>query len=209
MVEPDPSRNQGLIVGLVERVLSYLDRPWKAFVIILLALVGLFGWLVYQYSDQIMEDWLTPSETELKVAEVPEALAKLIEETNADLIQVWSVDLSTNSQRFIAARRHDGERPVIPNPRRLPIIVTVSDVRALERVLDGQPTCVELTLEGSPLAHRLAERGMKRGCAIPIPPSAQKFLGVIYLAWIEAPPESVEKVAVGAARETAAMLISR
>jgi hypothetical protein len=50
---------------------------------------------------------------------------------------------------------------------------------------------------------------MHRGCAIPIPPSAQKFLGVIYLAWAVQVDPSSEQVAVGAAREIAAQLVSR
>jgi hypothetical protein len=206
---PPPSNNRGWIAGTVAQVLAYIDRPWKVFAVVLLAMVAGFGWVAYQHSDELVEAWLTPSEVELKLADVPEALTKLSEETSADLVQIWEVDLGTNSQRFIAARRHDGERPVIPSPRRLPIIVTVSDVRALERVLEGHPVCVEVTEFGSPLARRLAERGMKRGCAIPIPPSAQKFLGVIYLAWAAPVDPSSEQVAVGAAREIAAQLVSK
>jgi hypothetical protein len=152
---------------------------------------------------------MTPSEVGLKVADVPHALEKLTGETDADLIQIWSVDMESNSQHFIAARRRDGERAVIPTPRRLPIIVTVSDVKALERILEGFPVCVDVTEFGSPLARRLADRGMKRGCAIPIPPTATKFVAVIYLAWQTAPDESSEKVAVGAAREVAATLVTR
>jgi hypothetical protein len=117
---------------------------------------------------------------------VPEALAELAESTDAELVQIWAVDLSSNSQRFLAARRHDGERPVIPSPRRLPIIDHASDVRKLVEILDGKPTCVDLGPEGTPVARRLYERGMRRGCAIPIPPTAESFVAVIYLSWPKA-----------------------
>jgi len=205
---PEPSGNQG-ILGVVERVLKFIDKPWKAFAIVMLAVVGFVGWFVYTHSDELFEAWMTPSEVRLKTENVPEALAKLIEETSADLVQVWSVDLPTNSQHFIAARRHDGERPVVLSPRRLPIIVNVSDVKALERVLEGAPHCLTLTEHGgTPLAKRIYERGMHRACAIPIPPSAQAFVGVIYLSWVTAPDEAAEKVAVGAAREISAKMLS-
>jgi hypothetical protein len=206
---PPPRNHSGLIGGIVAQSLAYMDKPWKALVLVVLIIFGGLGWVAYSHQDELIEAWLTPSSIELKISDIPEALTKLGEETSADLVQIWEVDLSTNSQRFIAARRHDGERPVIPSPRRLPIIVTVSDVRALEHVLDGRPVCVPITEFGSPLARRLAERGMTRGCAIPIPPSAQKFLGVIYLAWTKAVDETAENVAVGAAREIAAQLVSR
>jgi hypothetical protein len=147
----------------------------------------------------------------LKTGDVPAALAKLTAETTADLIQIWQVDLGSNSQWFIGARRHDGQRPVIPTPRRLPVIVTASDVKALIDVMEGHPICIDLSKTGSPLARRLEERGMKRGCAIPIPPNTEAFLGVIYLAWSEdnMPDASAENVAAGAAREIAATLATR
>jgi hypothetical protein len=207
--EPPTHDNKGLVGGAVAQALAYASTPWKALVLIVLVILGGLGWVAYHHQDELIEAWLTPSSIELKTGEIPEALAKLSDETSADLVQIWAVDLSTNSQHFIAARRHDGERPVIPQPRRLPIIVTVSDVRALERVLEGSPVCVDVNELGSPLARRLAERGMRRACAIPIPPSGQKFMGVIYLAWANAADATGEQVAAGAAREIAAQLVSR
>jgi hypothetical protein len=200
---------KGTAAGIVDRVLGFIgDKPWKAaFVVVLIVLCG-FGWVAYEKRDEILEAWLTPSAPELKTDLIPEALAKLSSETSADLVQIWAVDLASNSQWFIAARRHDGDRPVIPAPRRLPIIVHTSDVRALINAMEGHPTCLDLEKNGSPLARRLADRGMKRGCAIPIPPNPDSFVGVLYIAWSAAtlPDESQENVAVGAAREIARKL---
>jgi hypothetical protein len=198
---PPPSASRGWISDLVHSLFAYIDKPWKAVVVIALVLIGGFGFAAYERRSEIFEAWLTPSTPELKTDEIPDALNKLTTETDADLVQVWAVDLGANSQWFVAARRHDGERPVIPSPRRLPILVHVSDVKALINVMEGHPTCVDLEKTGSPLARRLADRGMKRGCAIPIPPNPESFVGVIYLAWAKAPNASDENVAVGAARE--------
>jgi hypothetical protein len=192
--------------GIIDRVLKFIDRPWKAVVIVVLIVILGGGWILYEKRDEVFEAWLTPDMPELRTGDIPEALGKLATETNADLIQIWAVDLSSNSQWFLGARRHDGERPVIPSPRRLPIIDHTSDVKRLVDVLEGHPVCVELEVEGTPVARRLAERGMKRGCAVPIPPNRESFLGVIYLAWQSATDVSNENVAVGAAREIAKKL---
>lgn len=193
--------------GILDRVLAFIgEKPWKALFVLVVLLLSAFGWVLYQKRDQLFEAWLTPDTPELKTAMVPDALEKLTQETNADIVQIWAVDLAANSQWFLGARLHSGERPVIPSPRRLPIIVSSSDVRALIAVLEGTPTCLPLEASGSPIARRLEERGMKRGCAIPIPPGPQSFVGVIYLAWAVARDVSDENVAVGAAREIAAKL---
>jgi len=201
-MSPDPAT----ATGIIERVLAFIDRPWKALVIIVLIVLLGGGWLLWDKRDELLEAWLTPDKPQLKTGDVPDALTKLATETNADLVQIWAVDLSSNSQWFVGARRHDGERPVIPSPRRLPILDHTSDVRKLVDVLEGQPVCVDLESTGTPVARRLAERGMKRGCAIPIPPSPEAFLGVIYLAWVVQTDVSNENVAVGAAREIARKL---
>jgi len=187
---------------------AFIDKPWKAVVVIVLFVVGGAGWVAYEKRDIIIENWMTPSAPELRTSLVADALGVLATETSADLIQVWSIDLPRNTQQFIAARRHDGERPVIPTPRRLPIITTVSSAKALVDILEGHPICVDLDTMGTPLTERLAQRGMKRGCAMPIPPNAEAFVGVIYLAWINPPDERSENVAVGAARDVARTLVT-
>lgn len=196
----------GGLSGLLAQLLGYIDRPWKALVIGLLFIVGGVGWALYEKRDELFESWMTPSAPTLKVADVPAALDSLASEADADLVQIWAVDLASNTQRFIAARRRDGERPVIPSPRSLPIIVHISDAKALVDVLNGTPVCVEITAQGTPFARRLADRGMKRGCAIPVPPSPDSFVGVIYLAWATRPEGGAEEVAVRVAREVAGKL---
>jgi hypothetical protein len=189
-------------------VLGFIDKPWKAVTVVVLAVVCGTGWILYEKRDALIEAWLMPPARELMTDEIPAGLDKLMTECDADLVQIWSVDLSTNSQWFLGARRHDGQPAVIPPPKRLPIIVTTSDVRALVSVLEGRPACVDLEMSGSPLARRLFDRGMRRGCAIPIPPNPEAFVGVIYLAWSQGnlPDASQENVAVGAAREIARKL---
>jgi hypothetical protein len=206
--QPPPSAPHGW-AGIVDRVLSWTDTPWKAVALFLLIVAGAVGWTLWDKRDELLEAWLTPSAAALKTADVPQTLERLVEDSGADLVQVWSIDLSANSQRFVAARRRDGTRGVIPEPRRLPVIVTTSDAKALVDVIAGNPVCVDLTAQGSPLARRLADRGMRRGCAVPIPPDPSTFVGVIYLAWEWPPDASAEDVAVTAAREIAGGLVQR
>jgi hypothetical protein len=196
--------------GLIRQILAYVDRPWRVVAIVVLFVVGGAGWAIYEQRQEIIESWMTPDASTLNTDAVPVALDRLVEETGADLVQVWAVDLSANSQRFIAARRKDGERPVIPEPRRLPVIVRATDLQVLVDVINGHPACADITVAApSPVVHRLAERGMKRACAVPVPPSPEAFVGVIYLTWLDSPDRNAEEVALVAAREVAGKLVRR
>lgn len=202
-----PAHEQAGTSGLLGQVLSFIDKPWKVAAVVILFVVGGAGWIVYEKREQLLESWLTPSAVALKTGEVPAALEKLVELTGADLIQIWEIDLGANVQRFIGARRHDGQRPVIPEPRRLPVITARSDMKVLVDILGGRPACADISsATHSPVIARLADRGFKRACAVPIPPGPEAFVGIIYMAWVTAPEVSVEDVAVQAAREIAAKL---
>jgi hypothetical protein len=193
--------------GLLGQILAYVDRPWKVAAVVVLFVVGGAGWIIYDKREVLLEHWLTPSAVALKTGEVPAALEKLVELTGADLVQIWEIDLGANVQRFIGARRHDGDRPVIPDPRRLPVITARSDIKVLVDVLGGRPACADISPSAhSPVVARLSDRGYRRGCVIPIPPGPEAFVGIIYLAWVTAADESAEDVAVQAAREIAAKL---
>lgn len=197
------------ISGIISQIFSYIDRPWKAVVVVVLILVCGTGYVLYQHQDQLIESWLTPDQISLNTKDIPKALDKLAESTGVDLIQIWSVDLPSNTQRFVGARRPDGNRPVIPSPRSLPIITHISDARILVDVLNGNPVCLNTTATGSPLARRLADRNIKWGCAIPIPTSPNALVGVIYLAWQTQPEPITQDVAVRLAREISDSLAIR
>jgi uncharacterized membrane protein len=196
--QPPPS---GGITGLLDRALAFAaGGPWKAVFIIALIIVGGGGYIVYEKRDELLENWLTPSAPQLvETNEIVLEIEKLIAENDIDLVQVWKVVGS--NQQFVAARRKDGERPVIPEPRILPIMDRESDPKNVAAVLAGYPRCLDLTTAGTALARRLADRNYNRGCAVAIPPDGGQVLGVMYLVWHDARDESVENVSKGAARE--------
>jgi hypothetical protein len=168
--EPPPPAKTA---GLVAQILAFASTPTKAAILIVLALVLGAGWALYQKRDEIIDHILRANSDaipELRLDAIPAALAALTRDTGADLVQVWSVDLYANSQWFIAAKRHDAMPPVIPAPRRLPIIVRSTDVNALINILEGHPTCFDLADTGSPIASRLAELGLRRACARTLDP---------------------------------------
>jgi hypothetical protein len=204
--QPAPSG----VAGLLAQVFGYVDAPWKVVAVVVLVLVGGTAWIVYDKREQLIEAWLTPSTVALRTDDVPAALEKLVEVTGADLCQIWEIDLGANVQRFIGARRHDGDRPVIPDPRRLPVITARSDMKVLVDVLGGHPACGDISDKlHSPVIERLVNRGMKRACVVPIPPGPEAFVGIIYMSWVTRVDESAEDVALQAAREIAGKLSTR
>src|SRR4029077_14323201 len=192
------------VTGSIASVLGYADRPWKVAAIVILFIVSGLGWALYEKRNELLEAWVTPSAGALRVGDVAAGVEKLVEVTGADLCQIWEIDLGANVQRFIGARRHDGDRPVIPEPRRLPVITARSDMQVLVDVLGGHPACGNITDKShSPVIERLVDRGIKRACAVPIPPGPDAFVGIIYMSWVSPVDAAAEDVALQAAREIA------
>lgn len=199
-----PAERGRVLSNFLTTVLAYVDRPWKLFAVLAMFVVGGTGLVLYERRELIIEAWLTPTERTLRAKDAPEATEKLVAESSVDLAQVWEVSLPLNQQSFLVARASHGDRPTIPAPRVLPAIVAKSDMAALLAIMNGSPVCVDATPErASPVVRRLYERGMRRVCGIPIPPSSENLIGIIYLAWATPPEAQAEEDAVSRARQAA------
>ena len=56
--QPPPS---GIVTGVVDRFIKFVDRPWKAVTVIVLVVICGVGWFVYEKRDELFEAWLTPN----------------------------------------------------------------------------------------------------------------------------------------------------
>ena len=197
----------GRLAALVERVLAYMDRPWKAAVgIVLVVLVGL-GWAVWQERERLVDLFTPEGHTALDTGALPAVLADLIVQTHGDVAAVWSVDLGANAAHFEQGRRRGGGAWMFA-PARVPAIVTTTDPRALVGLLGGDTVCDGLDNPQSLVMQRFLEEGMRRLCVTPIPPEGN-LIGLLTFAWREPPSAAAEAAAIGVAEERARELVTR
>src|SRR5262249_48787248 len=96
---PPASSAGGLIGSVVERVLAFLDRPWKAVALALLLVVGGTGWVIWTERERLFDVLLAPRAglAVFRLGSLPEALTDLLWQTTADLVTVWTVAIDDNA----------------------------------------------------------------------------------------------------------------
>ena len=204
-------------MNYIKDILSYVDKPWKIGAVLLLGLFGFVGWIFYEKRNEFINEWLLPKREhiELNIKEVKSGLVKLNEDTNADLIHIWWVDLSINSSRFLDGMRKDGKLITMSYPKRIPAVTAESDIRVVLNSIIGYHTCKDINGNiigggdsmGGLIRRLFIEQGMVRLCLVPVPPSPEALVGIIYLAWKVKQEETIEDAALSAAREVSLNMI--
>ena len=199
------------VLGLVSRILDYMRKPWQAVVVIVILLLLGLGWLVWAERRALVAALQNrpAGAVVLKTDLLPEVNG-LLNDTTADVVSVWRVDLAANVQRYlISAKRGGGAWP--PDYRQLPALAETSSMAVAVKVLNGQPVCAPVAINAANLMLRLlAGDGYQRVCLVPVPsdPTAMQ-IGLIYLAWRRPPDAANEDAAKGAAMVAAANMVTR
>jgi hypothetical protein len=211
MSEPSSGRND-----LISRILGYMDRPWKAVVIIILLALIAFGYGIWQEREKVMAVFLAPPKHGAVLAstqELTDAALKMVKINQAAMAQVWKFDIRGNVVHFIVGINQDGTawRPSdLHLPDRLPVLIPGTDDRALITILGGDPYCTDIKATmPSILFERLAKAGITRGCIIPIPGARGNVLAIFLIGWLEAPDQRMQSITIDAATELANNLVSR
>lgn len=201
--------NRGWIADLVSRVLAYMDRPWKAVVVIGLVIVVGGGYALWIERDKILRSF--ESRTRDSVALVDDLrplVDEVVENTTVDLAMVWSINLSTNEANFkIGKIRGDGDWNF--SPRRLPIITGSTEPNLLVRVLNGGSACHDPNNDPNSLfRRRLVSSDMHWMCVVPIPPSQyQSLIGILDIAWKTKPDQATQDATLTTVADIAGKMV--
>lgn len=207
---PQPPQSKGWVLDILDRIFSWLDKPWKAFALAGLAVMIAFGWGGWLSRDALVDIWkMSAGRPILKRSEVPAMLLNLRSETGADIVGLWSLNLSANAMVFEEAIGLHG-KPWVFSPKRLPA-VRDTPPRTLTQIMNGQVVCriPEETGNEDLFNKRMIADNIHRLCLIPVPPAPNILVGILVLAWIKGPDASSEEAALGLARETASTMVSR
>jgi hypothetical protein len=214
MTEPRPPTppSRGMILDILSHVFAWLDKPWKAFALAGLAVLVALGWGGWLSRDALVDAWkMSAGRPILKRSEIAERLKHLRAETGADIVGLWSLNLSANAMVFEEALGPHG-KPWVFSPQRLPAIRDpVSSPRGLSEIMSGHIVCrtPEEAANGDLFNRRMITENIHRLCLVPVPPAPNILIGILLLAWINDPDASTEEAALGLARETAATMVSR
>lgn len=180
-------------LGILDRVLAYMDRPWRAIVILIFVVVLGVGYALWEKRAEIAEMILTKEVRPILLRGRFKPIAlQLLKDTSADTVMLIEGNLNNNEARNIEGYDRDG-RPWLALTGKRPIFGTESSVEIVIRFLNNETVCYEVR-DGGP--EMLAEErlGIQRACLAAIPPLPNLLVGAVWLGWRKNPLEGDEEV---------------
>ncbi len=176
--------------SLIEKVLSYVDSPFKLFAILLMAIFAFVGYFVWQNQAFLIgaykEQQKLPSIAEDRVED---AAAHLFKNTEATVVAIFKVNPMFGTRVLHRAYTKDGRDKTHEGLDVGLFTANVANNRDVVALMASEIPCGHYKTAQSEIGLWYMEKGMTYGCRISVPPEQGKFVGQITVGWKEEPPD--------------------
>jgi hypothetical protein len=178
----------------LDKVLSYVDSPFKLFAILVMGVVAFAGYFLWQ-NQEFMRDAYKESKKlpEINTARADDASSMLLKKTGATVVAVFKVNPLFNSRVLYKAYTKDGRDKTIEDIDVGLFSQNSSNNADVIKLMTNEIPCSEYRYAQSEVGLWYIEKGVGFTCRVSVPPDSHRFVGQITVGWAE-PPENIEQV---------------
>ena len=177
-----------------EKVLAYVDSPFKLVAIIIMGLAAFTGYFVWQNQTVLIgaytESKKMPSINE---ARVDDAANVLFKQTDAKFVAVFKVNPILGTRVLYRLYTKDGRSKDMEGLDVGLFTTNVANNNDVVKLMAGETPCSLYLRPQSELGIWYISQGVLFTCRISIPPDRSRFIGQITAGWAEQ-PENMEHV---------------
>ncbi len=184
---PETDAEKLTSAGVFHGVLKFMDRPWKAVVVVVLVVIFGIGYLLWEERARIADAVLNEvnSHAALDEAAFIRDAPKLLRDTRADYALLVDVDLNDNLMTDRVGIDTDGNRWV-PATGPQVALSPASSMPTLVKFLSNEVVCVVAADALNEDVRALAVKGYQRVCMVSVPPILGVGIGGLMVAWKQA-----------------------
>lgn len=175
---------------VLDRVLGYVDSPFKLFAILLMAIFTFAGYFVWQNQAFLIgaykEQQKLPSIAEDRVEDVA---AHLFKNTDATVVAIFKVNPMFGTRVLYRAYTKQGRDKSLEGLDVGLFTANASNNRDVVGLMAGEIPCGHYKTAQSEIGLWYIEKGMIYGCRVGVPPEPGKLVGQITVGWKEEPPD--------------------
>jgi hypothetical protein len=170
-------------------VLSYINSPFKLFVVVLLSVLGFIGYFVYTHQGIMVGAYLKSRELpKLDESRFDLAASMLFRETKAETVSIFAVDPILNRRVLVRAYAKDGIRHKILEGANVGLFSGNQANNAdVVRLMAGEIPCGQYLRPQSEAGLWYIHQGVRFTCRASIPPDVSSFIGQITIGWAAEP----------------------
>jgi hypothetical protein len=177
----------------LDKVLGYVDSPFKLFAILIMAVVAFSGYFLWQ-NQEFMRDAYKESKKlpEINTARVDEASAMLFKHTGATMVAIFKVNPLFNSRVLYRAYTKDGRDKDIEDIDVGLFTHNTPNNNDVVKLMTNEIPCSEYRYAQSEVGLWYIEKGVTYTCRVSVPPDSPRFVGQVTVGWTQ-PPEDLDQ----------------
>ena len=179
--------------SVLDKVLAYVDSPFKLFAAILMGIIAFTGYFLWQ-NQEFMRDAYKESKKlpEINTTRADDASSMLLKKTGATVVAVFKVNPLFNSRVLYRAYTKDGRDKTIEDIDVGLFSQNSSNNADVVKLMTNEIPCGDYRYAQSEVGLWYLEKGVAYTCRISVPPDSHRFVGQITVGW-SVPPTDIEQ----------------
>jgi hypothetical protein len=177
----------------LDKVLGYVDSPFKLFAILLMGVVAFAGYFLWQNQTFMLDAYKESKKLpEINASRADEVSAMLFKQTGAAVVAIFKVNPLFNSRVLYKAYTKDGRDKSIEDIDVGLFSQNSANNNDVVKLMTNDIPCSEYRYAQSEVGLWYIEKGVTFTCRISVPPDSHRFVGQITVGWAQ-PPENLEQ----------------
>jgi hypothetical protein len=178
----------------LDKVLGYVDSPFKLFAILVMGIVAFAGYFLWQNQEFMFDAYKESKKLpEINTARTDDASSMLLKKTGATVVAVFKVNPLFNSRVLYRAYTKDGRDKTIEDIDVGLFSQNSANNADVVKLMTNEIPCGEYRFAQSEVGIWYLEKGVGFTCRVSVPPDSHRFVGQITVGWTEQ-PENLEQV---------------
>lgn len=178
----------------LDKVLGYVDSPFKLFAILIMGIVAFSGYFLWQ-NQEFMRDAYKESKKlpEINTSRADEASAMLFKKTGATVVAIFKVNPLFGSRVLYKAYTKEGRDKSIEDIDVGLFSQNAANNADIIKLMTNEIPCSEYRYAQSEVGIWYLEKGVTYTCRVSVPPDNHRFVGQITVGWAQE-PENLEQI---------------
>jgi hypothetical protein len=177
----------------LDKVLGYVDSPFKLFAIILMGVLAFSGYFLWQNQTFMLDAYKESKKLpEINASRSDEASALLFKHTGATVVAIFKVNPLFNSRVLYKAYTKDGRDKSIEDIDVGLFTHNASNNADVVKLMTNEIPCSEYRYAQSEVGLWYIEKGVTFTCRVSVPPDSPRFVGQVTVGWTQ-PPEDLQQ----------------
>lgn len=173
---------------VLDKVLSYVDSPFKLFAVLVMGVVAFAGYFLWQNQSFMLDAYKESKKLpEINTSRADDVGSLLMKKTGATVVAVFKVNPLFNSRTLYRAYTKDGRDKSIEDIDVGLFSQNASNNADVVKLMTNEIPCGEYRYAQSEIGLWYLEKGVTYTCRVSVPPDSHRFVGQVTAGWTEQP----------------------